>query len=155
VAPILDAGVYLNFSGIRFTYDPEGSLFKKVEEVYLCNEGDTYTENATTLLDINDTMTLYRLAVNQYAFELMDYTSCFGLPVTARDKNGNVINPDDRETYFIDTSADEGLQKLTEWMTLFEFLQTHFPAQGDGISKTLYGETGSAMGRVIQVAQQE
>ena len=150
LAPLVDTDIYLHFSGIKFTYDPGAFIFNRVKEIYLCGPADPYTENATTLLDLSDSQTLYRMAVNQYAFELMAYTSFFGLPIVARDRNGNVIDPVDRESHFIDASPDSGRQNLFEWMALYEFLAVHFPVDGEGISQSLYGESGSAMGRITK-----
>jgi hypothetical protein len=85
--------------------------------------------------------------VNQYAFELMAYTAFFGLPIIPLDHNAEIIDPDDRQEHYIDTSQDKGLQRLTQWMALYEFLRLHFPAGGQGIPQALYGENGTAMGR--------
>lgn len=153
-AAVQNTDIYLHFSGIRFDYDPNAFIFNRVKDIYLCEQEDPYTEQATAWLDTSDTQTLYRIVVNQYAFEVMEYTSLFGLPIIARDQNGDIIDPADRENYFIDASQEPGLQKLTEWMALFEFLGLHFPAQGQGIPQSLYGVNGSAMGRLSLQAQE-
>ncbi len=152
LAPLVDSDVYLNFSGIRFTYDASAFPFNRVRDIYLCSPGDPYTETAVRKLDTADTRTLHRIAVNQYAFELMAYTTFFGLPIIPLDQNAEVIDPDDREAHYIDASqTEEGLQRFPQWMALYEFLRLHFPADGKGIPQSLYGENGRAMGRVAPI----
>lgn len=78
----------------------------------------------------------------------MAYTAFFGLPIIPLDHSGQIIDPDDREAHYIDASQEEGLQRFTQWMALYEFLRRYFPADGQGIPQSLYGKNGTAMGRV-------
>ncbi len=151
LAPMVDSDIYLHFSGIRFNYDASAFPLDRVRDIYLCGPGDPYTETAIRKLDTTDTETLHRIVVNQYAFELMAYTAFFGLPIIPRDHNGQIIDPDEREAYYIDASQEEGLQRFPQWMALYEFLLRHFPSDGQGIPPSRYGENGTAMGRVASV----
>ena len=138
MAPLLDSDIFLNFSGVRFSYDSGAFIFNRVGDIFLCGPGDPHTEQASRRLDVDDTQTLYRVAVNQYAFELLAYTAFFGLPIVPRDRYGTAIRPEDRMNHLIDASSEDGLQRLTQWMALYRYLRDHFPADGQGISLSLY-----------------
>jgi 5'-nucleotidase len=147
-AKILGNDFYLNFSGMRIDYDPDAPPFQTVTDVYLCDTDDLTCSGTVTALDRTDSTTLYRLAVNLYLLELMDYATALGIAIVPKDADGNVITPEAFMDHRIDMSTEEGIQELKEWYALQHYLSTYFPAAGEGLTGAVYGTDGTAMGRL-------
>ncbi len=121
---------FLQFSGLKFTYDPNGPLFNVVKAIYL-KEGNGYS---ATALDTSDANTqLYRVAVNLYVAAMMNVLeSKTGglLAVTPRDKDGNPVA--DLATTILDVDpVKEGVQELKLWQTLIGYLMALPDADSD------------------------
>jgi len=148
VAPsFLGSDYYINVSGIRYDFDTSASLFSGVNAVYLCPVADTYSTTTGPALDLSDTVTLYHAVVDLYALQMMGFATSLGLTVEPKDKNGVILTSADFINQRIDSSANAGVQELKEWMGFMDFLNDKFPAGGSGISETIYGESGTSMGR--------
>lgn len=148
-APLLGDDYYLNISGIRYDYNPSNALFAKVTAVYLCDPADVNTVTAGTALDLADETTLYHVAVNLYALEMMDLITSDDIQIIPKDQFGTPLSPSSYPR--IDISADAGVQELKEWMALNYFLGTFYPATGAGIPAPVYGDLGTALGRANDV----
>jgi 5'-nucleotidase len=123
---------FLQFAGLKFTYDPAGPLFNVVKAIYL-KEGNAYS---ATPLDTSDANTqLYRVAVNLYVAAMMGVLeSKTGglLAVTPRDKDGNPIT--DLKTAILDSDpVAAGTQELKLWQTLVGYLMALPDADADQV----------------------
>jgi len=153
IAPTLGPDYYLNFSGVRIDYDPaQARGLKGVRTVYVCPAQDPFCLSAGTPLDRGDTTRLYHVVLDLYALQMMqtvnERLAPYGLSVTLRNVSGDPVHPADYLNYCIDADPAPGVQELKEWMALWKFLGTFFPASGEGIPENLYGAGGMALGRV-------
>ncbi|HLP59372.1 MAG TPA: 5'-nucleotidase C-terminal domain-containing protein, partial [Candidatus Deferrimicrobium sp.] len=149
VGALLGSDFYLNFSGIRVDYNPaKAPQLQGVRAVYLSFPDDYFTAEKGMPIDITDTQTLYHMVVNLYSLQMMNEVTRMGLTIIPRDAMGNPIAPGEYMQYRIDSGLDAGIQELKEWMALFSYLNNFFPASGEGISTAVYGNNGSAMGRI-------
>lgn len=153
VAPTMGQDCYLNFSGVRIEYDPSrASGLQGVRKVYVCPARDPFCLSGGTLLDRGDTTRLYRVAVDLYTLQMMqtvsDRLAPYGVSITLRDASGEPVHPAGYLNHCIDADSAPGVQELKEWMALWKFLGTFFPAAGEGIPENLYGEGGMALGRI-------
>jgi 5'-nucleotidase len=149
VAPMIGSDYYLNFSGMKIVYDPDyAPYYQGVRSVSICPPNDIFSQTPGTPLDFTDTTTVYHCVVDLYALQMMNVVTSMGLQIIPRDENGNVIAPAQYMSRRIDASPASGVQELKEWMALLYFLGGSFPASGPGIPEALYGENGSALGRI-------
>jgi len=120
--------------------------------VYVCPAQDPFCLSAGTPLDRGDTTRLYHVVLDLYALQMMqtvnERLAPYGLSVTLRNMSGDPVHPADYLNYCIDADPAPGVQELKEWMALWKFLGTFFPASGEGIPENLYGAGGMALGRV-------
>lgn len=152
-APLMGSDFYLNFSGIRYDYNPSNPFLSRVTDLYLCGATDVNTENPGTKLVLSDETTLYRLVVNLYALSMMDVATSVGLEIIPKTKDGlPVTSESDFAALRIDISSDPGVQELKEWMALKYFLDTRYPASGEGIPSGVYGTGGTALGRARNIS---
>jgi len=123
---------FLQFSGLKFTYDPNGPLFNVVKAIYLKDENG-YSATAVDTSDANTE--LYRVAVNLYVAAMMyvlESKTGGLLAVTPRDKDGNPIT--DLPTAILDMdSGKDGVQELKLWQTLIGYLMALPDADADQI----------------------
>ena len=120
--------------------------------ISLCDEDAIACLKDATPIDLNDDVTLYKMVANFnliLAFgEIQDLLGFLGLDVIPRDQFGEEISVDRLADRRIDTSAEEGIQELKEWMAMVSFLLDHFPVDKGGITEDIYGEEGAALGRI-------
>jgi len=153
LAQLYSPEFYLNFSGLHLQYDPaQADVFHGVTAISLCDEDDIACLKDATPIDLNDDVTLYKMVANFnliLAFgEIQDLLGFLGLDVIPRDQFGEEISVDRLADRRIDTSAEEGIQELKEWMAMVSFLLDHFPVDKGGITEDIYGEEGAALGRI-------
>lgn len=149
VSAMMGSDFYLNFSGIRVDYNPAmAPLFQGVRAVYLSTADDWFTTTRGPAIDLTDTQTLYHLAVDLYALQMMNAVTGMGLTIIPRDSLGNPIDPQEFMLHRIDSDITPGVQELKEWMALLLYLNNFFPATGDGIPSAVYGNSGVGMGRI-------
>lgn len=124
IAPIFANSFFLQISGMRFEYEPEGDLFKQVQTIYLGNDIDGY---ATESLDLSpENKTLYHVAVNLYIGQMLSVLKGMtggALAIEPKDADGNVV--EDLEKFLVDLDPDTaGMQELKLWRTLYEYLSS-------------------------------
>ncbi len=130
VAPLLANSFFVQVSGLRIEYDPDGGFFDKVTAVYLGDAVDGYDE---TPLDTSpDNTTLYHVAANLYLGEMLGVLKEFtggALAIELKDAEGTPYPaPVDA---LLDTNPDlPGAQELKLWQTLPEYLSS-FPVDPD------------------------
>lgn len=151
VAPLLGSSYYLNISGVKFDYNSSNAFLSKVTDVYLMDTDDVSNIADGTRIDLTDTTTLYHIVVNGYAVAMMEYATDMGITIVPRDKEGMALTEDDYSAKRIDYLSEDGIQELKEWMALEYFLTTYYPASSEGISETVYGNGGTAIGRARDV----
>jgi UDP-sugar diphosphatase len=160
LAPQLGSDYYLNFSGVRVTYNiTMAPYLQGVSSVKLCGNAlpapygdqDFFCTSCDTELDLAGT-DLYRCVVDLYAMQMMHvitYASYGMLPIVPKHADGSPINMGNPADYLlcrIDADpATSGVQELKEWMPLWKYLGNVF---GAGIPDTIYGSQGIAMGRI-------
>lgn len=123
---------FLQFSGLKFTYDADGPLFNVVKAIYL-KDGNGYSDAPVDTSDANTG--LYRVAVNLYVAAMMGVleSKTYGLlAVTPRDKDGNPITDLPAAILDIDPTKD-GVQELKLWQTLVGYLMALPDADGDQV----------------------
>lgn len=164
----LGSDFYLNFSGLRYkyAYNPAaapgtpGSPGMTVWQVSVTAPDDYTTSTAGTPINLNDTTTLYRVAVDYYALQMMGFATQMGLPIVPKDADGNAIDPMDAngkftidptiayKDYRIDRDpATDGVQELKEWMPLLQYFQYFAAVYDREIPTSIYGADGTGFGR--------
>jgi 2',3'-cyclic-nucleotide 2'-phosphodiesterase (5'-nucleotidase family) len=159
------AGAYLNIAGARCEYDPDGPPFGTVTRVFLCGDtvpvdqggdGDPFSIDCTTELDLDDETTLYRVVWDIFTFLAMGQAAIV-LPLTPKHLDGSPFDLNDPADYMperIDVDSDRpGIQELVNWMALLRFLQNLEDGGGDpllpDVPEAIYGDGGLAMGRMM------
>ena len=125
-APILSDSFFLQVSGLRFEYDPDGGFFNMVTAVYLGDEINGYDD--TPLDTAADNPALYHVAGNLYLGQMLGVLKKFtsgALAIELKDAFGTVYEaPEDA---ILDIDPDQpGVQELKLWRTLLEYLAS-FP----------------------------
>ncbi len=163
-----DDTVWMNPSGVRFVWDPNGSAKDHIRHLYLCgndlpaSEGgdeDVYSTQCGTELDMNDDTTLYMIVTDLYTLLMMPYAeSNYGIHIVPKHRDGTPVdfsNPQDYMSLRVDADPTmPGVQELKSWMAVLFFLQGLQDTDSDGlpnIPADIYGPNGPAMGRYTQV----
>ena len=134
-APLVGNTFYLQVSGLKFTYDPEGPFFHRVVDVFLGNEIDGY---AAAPLDVSpDNPQLLRVAVSLYLARMLgtveDYSMGF-LSISPRDATGTPIPEGAIEQAIIDADAGApGVQEYKVWQALIETFQAMPDLEPNGL----------------------
>lgn len=129
LAPVVSDSFFLQVSGLKFEYDPNGGVLEMVKDVWLGDEVEGFDETA---LDLSPTNTqLIRCAANLYIAQMLGVVSGFGIEITLKDKDGNPIANLEDAIVDIDPVA-QGVQELKLWRTMIDFLRA-LPAEGDAL----------------------
>ncbi len=117
----------LQFSGLRFRYNPHRLAFDRVTEASILQEDGTYAPL--------DSGKLYRIVVDSYTGGMVDYVSraSYGLlKMQAKDAAGKPLA--DQLTAAIDADpAVPGLQEIKGWKALAAVLRSYPDGDGDGV----------------------
>lgn len=165
LAGMVGNSAYLNISGLRCEYDPEGPAMATVTNIYACGnalpeeaggDNDVFSLDCVTELDQSDETTLYRIVTDLYTILMMDLVATF-LPLVPKHADGTPIDLDDPMDLLserIDIDGDvEGIQELKNWAALLQFVLSlpddgGTPDVGD-MPEAIYGADGAALGRVF------
>ncbi len=135
LAPIVADSFWLQVSGLKFEFDPNGDLLFMVNNIWLGDEVDGYSAQP---LDYSAANTrLYRVAANLYIAQMLgvleDQTGGM-VAIDIKDKDGNVIaNPEDA---IIDIDPDTaGVQELKLWRTMIEYAASFPVDSATGLPK--------------------
>lgn len=117
----------LQFSGLRFRYNPHRLAFDRVTEVSILEENGTYAPL--------ESGRLYRIVVDSYTGGMVDYVSraSYGLlKMQAKDADGKLLA--DQLSGAIDADpAVPGLQEIKGWKALAAVLRSYPDGDGDGL----------------------
>jgi len=135
IAPLVSNAFFLQPSGMRFEYDPDGKIFDQVAAIYLGDEENGYDD---TPLDLSpDNQDLYLVAANLYLVEmiaLINELSGGLLSIELKDAAGNVVEDLDQMRVDVD-SATPGVQELKLWRALPEYLLSFAPDGTSGVPR--------------------
>jgi len=123
---------FLQFAGMKFTYDPEKKITERVMGIYLMEDGE-YAAESIDLSD--DNPTLYAVATNYYVAAMISTlkgVSLGMLEVIPRDADGNPVE-NMATTIFDADPATPGLQELKPWLQLAEYMMSFEDTDSDGI----------------------
>ena len=133
VSPVYGCNYYVEQSGMRCTYDADGTMFYKVSLVELWDEDTgSYQPLDTTAANT----ALYRIAVDAYTASLM-YTLedlTFGL-LSITPKTAEGVPMDTVYDGLVDTNLGvAGVQELKLWEALVDHARSLPDTDGDGVS---------------------
>jgi 5'-nucleotidase/UDP-sugar diphosphatase len=117
----------LQFSGLRFRYNPHRLAFDRVTEASILQEDGTYAPL--------DARKLYRIVVDSYTGGMVDYVSraSYGLlKMQAKDADGKPIANQLSAAIDADPAAP-GLQEIKGWKALAAEVRIYPDRDGDGI----------------------
>ena len=131
VYPLKGRKYFLQFSGVRLTYNPNRMLFDRVTEIWIGDEEEGYKP-----LDYSEAnKTLYRVGADIYNATFLKVIGRFTwniLDIVPKDRNGNPIQ--DLKTARVDADKSApGLQELKAWKGLLEYIRSFKDVTGDGI----------------------
>jgi 5'-nucleotidase / UDP-sugar diphosphatase len=131
IYPMKGDAYFLQFSGLKFTYNPHRMIFDRVTGIWLGSEEEGFKE-----LDYSSGNTqLYRIAANIYDTTFLkvvgDYTFHF-LDIIPKDRKGQPI------ASLLDFRVDAdktrpGIQELKEWVGVIEFIRGFADTDRDGL----------------------
>ncbi len=117
----------LQFSGLRFRYNPHRLAFDRVTEASILQEDGTYAPL--------DSGRLYRIVVDSYTGGMVDYVSRAShglLKMQAKDADGKPLADQLTGTVDADPSVP-GLQEIKGWKALAAVLRSYPDGDGDGV----------------------
>ena len=149
ISRMLGSDYYLNFSGLRYKYNPAATPGQTVSQVSITAPTDYDTSTAGTPIDITDQTQLYHIVVDYYALVMMNYATSMGLPIVPKDAAGNPIPAANFLNYRIDADpVTPGVQELKEWMALMGYFQNYIGTVFSGqIPASVYDTGGTGRGR--------
>ncbi|HZX10029.1 MAG TPA: bifunctional UDP-sugar hydrolase/5'-nucleotidase [Acidobacteriota bacterium] len=133
IYPKKGSDYFLQFSGLKVTYNPKRMIFDRVIEILIEDEDGTYAPLNTS----SSNKELIRVTSNFFNSSFIkfvgDYTKNI-LKIVPKDERGNPIS--DLAAARVDKDPDTpGIQELKEWETIFEYMSTFEDRDGDGIRK--------------------
>jgi 5'-nucleotidase/UDP-sugar diphosphatase len=129
VAPSKKKGAHLQVSGVKFTFNPKRMFFDRVRSVLVQEEDGAYKPL--------DPKRLYRVGLNLYAAEMVDYISkvTYGiLKVIPKDKDGRPFT-DLKQTVIYKDKGTSKAEELKEWIALVDYLRSFKDTNGNGLAK--------------------
>ena len=133
IFPIKGGDYFLNFSGIKVSYNPKRMIFDRVTNIMIEEEDGSFVPLNTS----SSNKMLYRVTSNFYNSSFIKVVGDFTkniLKIVPKDERGIPI-PDLAATR-VDANPDTpGLQELKDWETIFEYTQTFKDGDGDGIKE--------------------
>jgi len=133
IYPIKGSDYFLQFSGIKVTYNPKRMIFDRVIEILIEEKDGGYVPLDTS----SSNKKLYRVSSNYFNSSFIkfvgDYTKNI-LKMVPKDEQGNPI-PDLSKARVDENHDTPGSQELKDWETLFEFTETFMDEDGDGIKE--------------------
>ncbi len=118
---------HLQFSGVKFSYNPHRIPFDRVTAITVQNAAGAYEPAAPEKL--------YRICLNFYTAQMVDYvrTASHGLlSVQPRDREGRPVI--DTKRGIIDAGAPtSGVREIKEWVALAAYLRSFPDSDGNGI----------------------
>jgi 5'-nucleotidase len=123
----LKRDAHLQFSGVKFSYNPRRIPFDRVTAMTVLNAAGSYEPVAPEKL--------YRVCMNFYTAQMVDYVrnASHGLlSVIPRDRQGRPVT--DTKEGIIDAEAlTPGIQEIKEWVALAAYLKGFPDTDGNGV----------------------
>jgi 5'-nucleotidase/UDP-sugar diphosphatase len=132
---------FLQVSGVKFKYNPNGILFDRVTDISIGSEEEGFRP-----LDYSKSnKTLYRIASNIYNATFLSFVGRFTygiLDIVPKDRSGNPLvsakpkgNPFDLLLPLrVDGDRHKpGIQELKQWVVLMDYVRSFPDRDGDGI----------------------
>ncbi len=120
---------FIEVSGIRCHLEPERSFGNKARGVDIWQDGEWVA------LDITDSETLYRVAVDSYVASLMNILGGLtfdAIVIEPKLADGTVV--DDTSTLLFDKDPEtEGVQEVKLWEAMITYAETFPDEDGDGL----------------------
>jgi 5'-nucleotidase/UDP-sugar diphosphatase len=120
---------FIEVSGLRCHLDPDRSFGNKARGVDLWQDGEWVA------LDITDTETLYRVAVDSYVASLMNILGSItyhAIVIEPKLADGTVV--EDTDTLRFDKDPDtEGIQEVKLWEAMITYAETFPDTNDDGL----------------------
>jgi 5'-nucleotidase/UDP-sugar diphosphatase len=131
IYPLKGSDYFLQFSGIKVTYNPHRMIFDRVTEILIEDENGQYVP-----LDwSDDNKTLYKITSNYYNSQFIKVVGNFTnniLTMVPKDRDGNPI--EDLKEYRVDADPNTpGIQEMKDWTALTAYISTFEDTDGDGI----------------------
>jgi len=152
VYPLEGSDYWLNISGLRVEYVPNGLLFNRVRRIYVGDDINGYSEAPLDTSETNPR--LYKIAINYYVAQFIkvvgEYT--FGiLTIIPKDSAGNPIADLDDSRVDIDPDTP-GIQELQQWVGFMEYFNEFDDTDGDGVPNVPAGRYAEPTGRIKEVS---
>jgi len=133
IYPIKGEDYFLNYSGIKVTYNPKRMIFDRVVGILIEKEDGSYVPLDTS----SSNKELIRVTSNYYNSSFIKFVGSYTkniLKIVPKDKHGYPIQ--DLATARVDADSDvPGIQELKDWEILFEFMDTFGDRDDDGIKE--------------------
>ncbi len=146
VHPRKGSSLYLQVSGLKFTYNPRRMIFDRVTGIWMGDEEKGYAP-----LDYSESnRKLYRIATNIYNAAFLKIIGKYTyqiLNIVPKDLNGNPIE----DLTFARVDADKsqpGVQELKEWIGVIEYIRSFPDTNSDGIPEIPDKYRGK-LGRIV------
>lgn len=131
IYPLKGSDYFLQFSGLKVTYNPHRMIFDRVTEILIEDENGNYVP-----LDwSDDNKTLYKITSNYYNSTFIKVVGKFTnniLTMVPKDRDGKPI--DNLTDYRVDADPNTpGVQEMKDWTVLMAFAASLPDTDGDGI----------------------
>ncbi|MBN2225083.1 MAG: bifunctional metallophosphatase/5'-nucleotidase [Deltaproteobacteria bacterium] len=130
IYPLKGSDYFLQFSGLKVTYNPHRMIFDRVTEILIEDENGNYVP-----LDwSDDNKTLYKITSNYYNSTFIKVVGNFTnniLTMVPKDREGKPI--EDLTEYRVDADPNTpGIQEMKDWTALTAYVATFEDTDGDG-----------------------
>lgn len=145
IYPLKGEDYFLQYSGVKMTYNPNRMLFDRVTDIQIENEDGTYSP-----LDTSDSNPrLYKIVSNIYNSTFLKIIGQFTsgiLTIVPKYKSGKPIEDLDDIRVDADKSMS-GIQEMKDWTALMDYVQNFPDTDGNGVSNIpeKYRENGSRL----------
>lgn len=131
IYPLKGSDYFLQFSGLKVTYNPHRMIFDRVTEILIEDENGDYVP-----LDWSqDNKTLYKVTSNYYNSMFIKVVGGFTnniLTMVPKDRDGNPI--EDLKEYRVDADPRApGVQEMKDWTALTDYVASFEDTDGDGV----------------------
>ncbi len=157
--PMRGSDFWLNVSGLKVKYAPNGIPFFRVKNIYVGDDENGYSDTPLDTSCFNQK--LYKVAINYYVAQFIavvgDYT--FGiLSVDPKDRNGisynnTGVHPNGLDEARVDIDPeDPGIQELRQWEGFMKYFTTFDDPDADDIPGVPAGRYEAPTGRITETS---
>lgn len=132
IYPLKGSDYFLQYSGVKMTYNPNRMLFDRVTEIQIQNEDGTYVPLNTS----ESNPRLYKIVSNIYNSTFLKIIGQFTsgiLTIVPKYRSGQPI--EDFNDVLIDGDKTiPGIQEIKDWTALMDYVQSFPDTDGDGVA---------------------